>query len=258
MAWLLEQLLSSKDAWQTYPIVLLLAIACGGIAGYFLSRLRHQSVIDAQKERIAHKDDVIKLKDSAIAAESHAPTPVLSAASPSTTDPRFREINDKVQQGIESKLRQAITNRRFKFVFNPLSDGSKILSFLPTGEIGEGRNNNESHWRIHNGRIEIINSKGETYSRFFLFPDGKSLHHTNEKDLVSIKGQFMTPLDGVNLSKAVWKVAGGVPGLSMTQREELRMNLGRSGREETIGRETYRTCPLTGRLEEKERGPEGS
>ena len=194
MTWIFEQLLSSKDAWQTYPIILLLAIACGGIAGYFLSRLRHQSVIDAQKERIAHKDDVIKLKDSAIAAESRAPTPALSALPVTASDPRFREVNEKIEKNIEARLLEAITNRRFKFVFNPLSEGSKILTFLPNGEIGEGRNSNEYHWRISNGRLEIINSKGETYSRFFLFPDGKSLHHTNEKDLVSIRGQFMTPL----------------------------------------------------------------
>jgi|SRR5215216_2219161 len=194
MAWILEQLLSSKEAWQAYPIILLLAIACGGIAGYFLSRLRHQSVIDAQKERIAHKDDIIKLKDSAIAAESRAPIPALPAVSPAPSDPRFKDVNEKIERNIEARLLQAITNQRFKFVFNPLSEGSKILTFLPTGEIGEGRNSNESHWRISNGRLEIINSKGETYSRFFLFPDGKSLHHTNEKDLVSIHGQFMTPL----------------------------------------------------------------
>ncbi|MGB6080784.1 MAG: hypothetical protein WBF99_15125 [Xanthobacteraceae bacterium] len=196
MAWFFEQLLSSKEAWLAYPIPLLLAIACGLIAGYFLSRLRHQSVIDAQKERILHKDDIIKFKDQAIAVQvtpDSMPQPPSPLPKPDP-DPRIGDINETVRKDIESRLLAAITNRKFKFVFNPLEERSKVLTFLPGGTIGEGRNHNEYLWRIQNGRVEIINQAGETYSRFFLFPDGKSLHHTNEEDLASIHGQFLTPL----------------------------------------------------------------
>jgi hypothetical protein len=79
-------------------------------------------------------------------------------------------------------------------VFNPVTNRTKVVTFAPNGDIGEGRNGNEHKWRINGGRLEILNDRSEVYSRFFLLPDGRSLHHTNDSDTKSIKGQDLTPV----------------------------------------------------------------
>ncbi len=91
-------------------------------------------------------------------------------------------------------LRQLISNgRRFHFTFNPTSGQSKTLTFLPSGEIGEGRNQNEHTWKIRRGLLEIFASDGAIYSRFRHDKESGQLRHTNDADLRSIHGQYLEP-----------------------------------------------------------------
>jgi hypothetical protein len=87
-----------------------------------------------------------------------------------------------------------VKSTTYKFVYNPKTGQSKTLTFKAGGYIGEGRNAQESRWRVAGGRLEILNDKNEVYSRFFLLPDGRTLHHTNDPETQSIKGQLLTPL----------------------------------------------------------------
>jgi len=181
----------------------------GVLIGYFLSRLRHQGTIQELTVRVSHKDDVIKLKDDAIASASapRAAAPMVEifqnareAELPraerrnSQADARFIEINAKIISDLEEKIRNAVLNTRYTLVFNPISGRSKPLTFNANGEIAQGKNNNEHRWRISGGRLEILDNGGNVYSRFFLLPDGKSLHHTNDPDTISIKGQYLKPV----------------------------------------------------------------
>lgn len=113
---------------------------------------------------------------------------------PSEKPDRFRAINDQITQGNEWDIRHAITGTRYKLVFNPHTGNSKTITFLPNGSIGEGRNHQEHSWKIKNGLLEILDARGELYSRFLLLHDKKSFHHTNEPKLQSIRGQYMVPL----------------------------------------------------------------
>ena len=83
--------------------------------------------------------------------------------------------------------------RRFRFVFNPDTQASKELTFLPDGSIGEGKNNQESSWRIRRGRVEIFAADGKVYSRFRHDRGSGLLRHTNDPDLRSIHGQYLQP-----------------------------------------------------------------
>jgi len=96
---------------------------------------------------------------------------------------------------IESRrIRKIILRGRgFCFVFNPEANKSKFVSFLPNGEIGEGRNNNENSWHIKRGRLEILAVDGKIYSRFRHDPVTGRLVHTNDIDTRSIHGQFFVP-----------------------------------------------------------------
>jgi hypothetical protein len=92
-------------------------------------------------------------------------------------------------------LRELVLNgRRFMFVFNPLSNYSKVITFLPDHSVGEGRNDNEDTWRIRRGCLEILASDGKVYSRFRHDTGTGQLMHTNDPDLRSIHGQYMHPL----------------------------------------------------------------
>jgi hypothetical protein len=102
----------------------------------------------------------------------------------------FRDVNARIISQTENRIRAELLNRRFKFVFNPESEGWKFLTFKPGGEIGEGRNRNEYSWQIRDGRLEIKNERDEIYSRFILLPDG-TFRHTNDSDTLSIKGQYL-------------------------------------------------------------------
>lgn len=93
------------------------------------------------------------------------------------------------------KLRKLLLDgRRFNFVFNPMTGQSKVLTFLDNGDIGEGRNANESTWRIRRGALEILAADSETYSRFRHDSASGQLRHTNEPELRSVHGQYIHPL----------------------------------------------------------------
>jgi hypothetical protein len=106
---------------------------------------------------------------------------------------RFTHVNARIIEQTNARIVDEIENRRFKFVFNPETGSSKILSFKPNGEIGEGRNGNEFSWSVSDGRLEIKNDRGKIYSRFFMTPDGR-LYHTNDPETLSIKGQYLEPI----------------------------------------------------------------
>jgi hypothetical protein len=139
-----------------------------------------------------HSENTSAAKVAAGHAASAPSSP--SAAGLSNRQGQFEQINDKIVQTTEATIISAILSTEYKFVFNPLTNRSKTLSFLRDGSIGQGRNNNEASWRVTNGKLEILNSHGELYSRFALQPDGLSLQHTNDLDTQSIKGQFLVPI----------------------------------------------------------------
>jgi hypothetical protein len=77
--------------------------------------------------------------------------------------------------------------------FNPaVPNGKKSITFNESGEIGEGRNNNETKWRIQNGLLEILDSDGNVFSRFKYDSEKKRFEHTNDPDTLSIRSQTIS------------------------------------------------------------------
>jgi hypothetical protein len=197
--------------WLANPIPSVLTLALGSYLGFLVSRMRHQGKIDTLEERVRHKVDQIEVKEQAIqklSADANELKAQMSPASPSTppavatsnSNPSMRQVdrfwaaNEEITKNAEARILKAIATTRYKFVFNPISERSKFLTFLKDGTIGEGKNNNETRWRVRAGQLEILNSRHEVYSRFNLLEDGLSFHHTNEPGLLSIKGQYMVPI----------------------------------------------------------------
>ena len=191
--------------WAAHPLPAILTFSLGCFAGYLLSKMRHAGLIDALKERILHKDEQIAVKDNAI--QSLGTKPPAQSTRQRTADSALPSTHRSQQQQppegdfslrLESQntdLERTLLRTRYKFVFNPALDRSKIITFLPNGMIGEGRNNNETTWQLSNDKVEIFDGSGKLYSRFGFLNDGRSLHHTNEPDTRSIRGQYMIPID---------------------------------------------------------------
>jgi len=110
---------------------------------------------------------------------------------------KFSQVNTAITEQLEDRIKQAISSNRFRLVYNPLTGASKEMTFLADGTIGEGRNSNEFTWRIVDGRLELIEQSGTTYSRFILTPDG-AFHHTNDLDTQSIRDQRLLPIGPLN------------------------------------------------------------
>ena len=86
-----------------------------------------------------------------------------------------------------------LTGRSFNFVFDPATGQSKIITFLPDGDVGEGRNSNEDTWHIRRGALEIFSRDGNLYSRFIRDKKTGLIIHTNDSETPSTHGQFMYP-----------------------------------------------------------------
>lgn len=90
------------------------------------------------------------------------------------------------------RLKSLVIGRAFIFTFNPDGPKQKVMTFIEDGRIGEGRNDNESRWRLSRGRLEIFGADNQIYSRFRLDKKSGQLVHTNETDTRSIRGQYFT------------------------------------------------------------------
>jgi hypothetical protein len=191
------------DDWLKYPKGAIAAALFGLMIGFVLSRMRYHAKFEALEVRITHKDDLLKFKDDTIESLNAKPKPKpRGRAKTQDSAPDLAPLSEPITPPdlgaalfLENqKIIKAITGTRFRFVFNPQNEQSKILTFNPDYTIGEGRNANEATWRTMNGSLEIYNSDGQVYSRFTLLSDGKSLHHTNQSDTLSIRGQYMVPV----------------------------------------------------------------
>jgi hypothetical protein len=83
-----------------------------------------------------------------------------------------------------------LTGSKWTLYFNP-QGGNKTITFLANGLVGEGRNKNESSWRMVGDKLEFINSEGQVFSRFIYDSIQSRWIHTNEADTRSIKGQYI-------------------------------------------------------------------
>ncbi|MDF3821885.1 toll/interleukin-1 receptor domain-containing protein [Leptospira sp. 96542] len=92
-------------------------------------------------------------------------------------------------------LYNLIVNKQFNFVFKPEMNKSKVIEFSPDGTIAKGRNQNEDTWEIKNEKLLIKNSEGKLFSSFTYDTKSKILKHTNEPNTLSIKDQYMVPLE---------------------------------------------------------------
>lgn len=108
--------------------------------------------------------------------------------------PRY-VIEGRGTSASEIEMKEAILGQPYKLVFNSKKgkSGEKLMLFGSNGKILEGNNQNESSWRIENGKLELIQTDGQVHSRFNFDLHTKVFTHTNDNDTKSTKGQYLVP-----------------------------------------------------------------
>jgi hypothetical protein len=162
---------------------------------YKLSRRELVEVARSRSVHITKDDSLSRIEEKLVEAVLGSRLNSEAIRGTRNEDPRFTELNKRIIQKTNETILREIESYRFKFVFNPEVGLSKPLTFKSDDQIGEGRNDNENSWRVNNGRLEILDSFGEVYSRFLVLRDGR-FQHTNDSDTRSIKGQYIEPIEG--------------------------------------------------------------
>jgi hypothetical protein len=106
------------------------------------------------------------------------------------TNVRSPGVKEAAKKAIEAILTSLLISHSWELIFQQ-PDQSKSITFLQTGEIEEGQNQNEHSWRIRNHLLELIQEDGHVHSRFNFDTETQRFIHTNDPDTRSIKDQII-------------------------------------------------------------------
>jgi hypothetical protein len=98
------------------------------------------------------------------------------------------KLIDAVREEENDGLVKTIVNNKWRLFFNPAkgAGASKIMRFDKGGIILEGKNDNESTWRIQNDHLELVDSDGKVHGRFKYDSKNSRFNHTNDPDTGAI------------------------------------------------------------------------
>ncbi|HDM8068278.1 hypothetical protein [Vibrio harveyi] len=92
------------------------------------------------------------------------------------------------------EIKQLLMSRELILYFGgEKSDMHKAINFLEKGDIGAGRNDNESFWKVSFGTLKILDSEKRVFSKFKWNKTKGLMVHTNDPNLPSVMGQYMVP-----------------------------------------------------------------
>jgi len=115
-----------------------------------------------------------------------------------------------------------LINHEFEMVFTP-PNGKKIMRFAPQGVILKGNNHNENRWRLQQGKLEFLDHKGRTYSRFSFDSDTLRLNNTRDFDTVAKKhDQWLTPVLNISDTLEILKATYGTDERQVDVTEKVR------------------------------------
>lgn len=131
---------------------------------------------------------------------------IVSAALGAASSSFILEVSTSIGRWIKGTARKEdealftiAVSGRWMLYYNPENQMvKKVITFLDNGSIGEGKNENESSWRVRNELLEILNSHDQIFSRFTYIPASERFVHTNDPDTLSIRSQTISRIAGDN------------------------------------------------------------
>jgi hypothetical protein len=184
---------------KLWPLIMQAAWAFAALAtsllalGFFVGRFAFGERIANLKSRLEMRDDRISALSARLLEQDAEPVAIEVLPAPKATAPpppsqppqssRLAENDDKKP----TSLRELLIGREWYLYFGPgTTAGKKLITFLPDGTIGEGRNDNEYRWAVEGATGDILTiyrSEGvvqnvfyysEKYSKFEYMPDPRS------------------------------------------------------------------------------------
>lgn len=156
-----------------------------------LSEGRRRQIEEAQKseEEIEILNRILEEKEGEISDLSKKVDELSSGIEEAKGNKKERSLK------LESTIENSILTSPYRLHFNPNKGRkfSKVMTFGLDGIILEGKNKNEHSWQIKNSQLELLQEDGKVHSRFDYQPTTRIFTHTNDKDTLSIKGQFLVP-----------------------------------------------------------------
>lgn len=97
-------------------------------------------------------------------------------------------------RGKSNSINLLLENRQLTLYYGGKnSDKCKTITFPNGGNIGEGKNDNESYWKVSFGTLKILSSDKKRFSEFRWDGEMGKLVHINDPSLPSVMGQFIIP-----------------------------------------------------------------
>lgn len=116
--------------------------------------------------------------------------PALSAQILDIIETVRRKLDKKIRNE-ELEVETLLISNRWKLIYNPQTGQHKEIEFLDDGNVGKGKNDHETTWRVREGLLEILDSKGNIFSRFRYDRDDNEFLHTNDIDTLSKRNQLI-------------------------------------------------------------------
>ncbi len=200
-----------------------LAAICGG-GGWAIGRFMYGERIAALGERIEALKSRIETRDERIAGyeatrslEKEKPSPVEKDKPPARLPPVPVSLPEagaalKLTPAMAAKLRSAhsrsvqvtprdsdsfkdkLVRQRWTFYFSPNgNNGSKSMTFLPGGVIGEGRNDNEFRWEFEGDMLAIYRRNGDVQNSFRYNAASGRFEYLPDQRAQGFKDQYLQP-----------------------------------------------------------------
>lgn len=148
---------------------------------------------------LTHLGEIIKLAEGVSATILAPILAVIISGITSLTFPIVHNIIRKNRLGkkeSEVNIFEILSNQKWRLIFDPKRSarGHKTITFNADGNIEEGKNDNETSWRVRGEFLEILNSEGKVFSRFKYDKQKQKFFHTNDDDTRSLRSQRIEPL----------------------------------------------------------------
>jgi hypothetical protein len=163
--------------------------------GFFVGRFAFGERIANLKSRLEMRDDRISALSSRLLEQDTAPVTAEALPAPKApaseppppVAPSQRRPAAENDDKKPTSLRELLIGREWYLYFGPGSwAGKKLITFLPDGYIGKGRNDNEYMWAIEGatgdlltiyrfqGQVQNVFYYSDKYGKFEYMPDSRS------------------------------------------------------------------------------------
>ncbi|WP_292645745.1 hypothetical protein [Mesorhizobium sp.] len=158
-----------------------------------------ESRLETRTEKIADLEAQLREKDKQLVKPRFATRPSPLVLPFSAIEPEIAKsppAQAKITAGIGNPdtPKDRLIRQRWIFYFSPSgNNGSKNMTFLPDGTIGEGRNENEYRWVFEGDLLVLYRRNGDVQNSFRYNPGSGRFEYLPDSRAQGFKDQYLQP-----------------------------------------------------------------